>query len=652
MNIVDKMKDLIKQIEVHNHNYYDLDAPTISDAEYDKLYYELVDLEKQTGITLPNSPTLRVGGAILEGFKKRTHPKKLYSLNKVRSIEELKQWTLDMEQVHNGAQFTVEYKFDGLHLVIEYNNGKYVSATTRGNGIVGEDVTEQVRTIKSVPLEIPFKNHLFVEGEGMMTNSSLKIFNKHTNEPLKNARNAVAGAIRNLDPKETAKRRLDFFCYGILLAEGISFENQVQIHEFLQQNSFLTGNYFKLANNLDEILNEINSVDKQKNKIDILIDGLVISLNSTAYREDVGWTTKFPKWAVAYKFVAEEVSTTLLDVIWQVGRTGKITPIAVLEPVELAGATVSRATLNNMDDIKRKRVSIGSRVFVRRSNEVIPEVLGLAEESTKAKPISEPKRCPCCSSVLEKKGPILFCPNKENCFDQIEGRITHFASRDAFNIEGLNDKTVEALITVLNIKKPSQLFSLKKEDFLKLDKFKDKKAENLLKSIQNSKKVSLQSFLYALAINEVGNKTAGDIANRFGSLENLRKASLEEIENLSDIGPIISKNVFDYFNNKNNIQEIDNLLKSGVVIINPKQRNFSSKIAHKIFVLTGTLDDMSRAQATELIVENGAEVSSSVSKNTDFVLTGKNPGSKLDKAKKLGVSIISQDEFNEMISGQ
>lgn len=652
MNIVDKMKDLIKQIEVHNHNYYDLDAPTISDAEYDKLYYELVDLEKQTGVTLPNSPTLRVGGAILEGFKKRAHPKKLYSLNKVRSIEELKQWTLDMEQVHNGAQFTVEYKFDGLHLVIEYNNGKYVSATTRGNGIVGEDVTEQVRTIKSVPLEIPFKNHLFVEGEGMMTNSSLKIFNKHTNEPLKNARNAVAGAIRNLDPKETAKRRLDFFCYGILLAEGISFENQVQIHEFLQQNSFLTGNYFKLANNLDEILNEINSVDKQKNKIDILIDGLVISLNSTAYREDVGWTAKFPKWAVAYKFEAEEVSTTLLDVIWQVGRTGKITPIAILEPVELAGATVSRATLNNMDDIKRKRVSIGSRVFVRRSNEVIPEVLGLAEESTKAKPISEPKRCPCCNSVLEKRGPILFCPNKENCLDQIEGRITHFASRDAFNIEGLNDKTVEALITVLNIKKPSQLFSLKKEDFLKLDKFKDKKAENLLKSIQNSKKVSLQSFLYALAINEVGNKTAGDIANRFGSLENLRKASLEEIENLSDIGPIISKNVFDYFKNKNNIQEIDNLLKSGVVIINPKQRNFSSKIAHKIFVLTGTLDDMSRAKATELIVENGAEVSSSVSKNTDFVLAGKNPGSKLDKAKKLGVPIISQEEFNKMISGQ
>ena len=646
---IEQMKKLIQEIAVHNHNYYDLDKPTISDAEYDKLYYSLVDLEKETGIVLPNSPTLRVGGEVLPGFQKRRHPKKLYSLNKIRSQVELEEWIDDMEKVHAGAQFTVEYKFDGLHLVIEYDGGKYLSATTRGNGTVGEDVTAQVQTIRSVPLEIPFKGHLFVEGEGMMTNSALKAFNRHSDEPLKNARNAAAGAIRNLDPKETAKRRLDFFCYGILQADGENFENQVQIHEFLQKNGFLTGNYFKLTSNVDEILNEIKYVDKIKDKIDILIDGLVISLNSTAYRDDVGWTAKFPKWAVAYKFEAQEATTTLEDVVWQVGRTGKVTPIAILQPVELAGATVSRATLNNMDDIKRKQVSIGSRIFVRRSNEVIPEVLGLAEEADGAKAIEEPKVCPCCGEELTKKGPLLFCTNRDGCFDQIEGRITHFASRDAFNIEGLNDKTVKVLISILGVKKPSDLFSLETEDFLKLSKFKQKKAENLKNSIEKSKIIPLQNFLYALSIGEVGSKTAADIARRFGSLENLKSAKYNDIKAVKDIGPVIAENIFEFFKNQENLEEIDRLQKSGVIIENPKQRNFSSPIAGKTFVLTGTLEGMSRAEASELIVQNGAEVSGSVSKNTDFVLAGEKPGSKFDKAKALGVKIISKDEFLAML---
>lgn len=646
---IEQMKKLIEEIAVHNHNYYDLDKPTISDAEYDKLYYSLVDLEKETGVVLPNSPTLRVGGEILPGFQKRRHPKKLYSLNKIRSQAELEEWIDDMEKVHAGAQFTVEYKFDGLHLVIEYDGGKYLSATTRGNGTVGEDVTAQVQTIRSVPLEIPFKGHLFVEGEGMMTNSALKAFNRHSDEPLKNARNAAAGAIRNLDPRETAKRRLDFFCYGILQADGENFENQVQIHEFLQKNGFLTGNYFKLTSNVDEILNEIKYVDKIKDKIDILIDGLVISLNSTANRDDVGWTAKFPKWAVAYKFEAQEATTTLEDVVWQVGRTGKVTPIAILQPVELAGATVSRATLNNMDDIKRKQVSIGSRIFVRRSNEVIPEVLGLAEEADCAKAIEGPKVCPCCGEELTKKGPLLFCTNREGCFDQIEGRITHFASRDAFDIEGLNDKTVKVLISILGVKKPSDLFSLETEDFLKLSKFKQKKAENLKNSIEKSKIIPLQNFLYALGIGEVGSKTAADIARRFGSLENLKSAKYNDIKAVKDIGPVIAENVFEFFKDQENLEEIGRLQKSGVIIENPKQRNFSSPIAGKTFVLTGTLEGMSRAEASELIVQNGAEVSGSVSKNTDFVLAGEKPGSKFDKAKALGVKIISKDEFLAML---
>lgn len=649
-NLIEKMKKLIQEIEVHNHNYYDLDSPTISDAEYDKLYYSLVDLEKKTGVVLPNSPTLRVGGDVLEGFKKRKHPKMLYSLNKVKSAQELKSWIEDIKKVSKDAKFSVEYKFDGLHLVIEYNNGEYVSATTRGNGSVGEDVTEQVRTIRSVPLNIPFKKHLFVEGEGMMTNSALKSFNRKTDEPLKNARNAVAGAIRNLDPKETAKRRLDFFCYGILMIDDEKFENQQQIHDFLQKNGFLTGDYFKIASNENEIFEEVKNVDKIKDKIDVLIDGLVISLFSTKYREEIGWTTKFPKWAIAYKFEARELSTTLKDVVWQVGRTGKVTPIAILDPVELAGATVSRATLNNIDDIRRKKVSIGSRVFVRRSNEVIPEVLGLAQEGENAKAINEPKFCPCCGSELVKKGPLVFCLNHDGCEDQIEGRITHFASRDAFNIEGLNEKTIEEIVRTLKVKNPSDLFSLKDEDLLSLSKFKEKKAKNLLFSLQKSKIIDLKNFLYALGISEVGNKTASDFAITFGSLDRLKNASYDEILAINDVGPIIAKNVYDYFHDEQNLKEIESLLASGVQIKNPEQRDLSSKIVGKTFVLTGTLEKFSRKEASDIIIKNGANVSNSVSKNTDFVLVGENPGSKLDKAKALGIKIISEEEFNKMIT--
>lgn len=650
MDKIAQMKKLIEQINIHNHNYYDLDAPTISDAEYDKLYYTLVDLEKETGTILPSSPTLRVGGAVLDAFAKKEHPKKLYSLNKVRDEDDLRSWIRDMQSFNPDMTFTVEYKFDGLHLVIEYNDGKFVSATTRGNGFVGEDVSQQVKTIRSVPLEIDFKGHLFVEGEGMMTNHALKIYNRNAEEKLKNARNAAAGAIRNLDPKETAKRNLDFFCYAVLQIEGKTFNSQQEIHEFLQKNGFAIGDYFKVVKTADEVIEQIRWIDSRKSSLDILIDGAVVSINEIRYRDDIGWTTKFPKWAIAYKFVAQEISTTLLDVVWQVGRTGKVTPIAVLEPVELAGATVQKATLNNYDDILRKNVSIGSRVFVRRSNEVIPEVLGLAERGENAKEIEEIKICPSCGSVLVKKGPLLYCPNQNGCFEQIEGRLTHFASRDAFNIEGMSEKTATVLIQMLNVKNPSDLYSLSHEDFLTLDKFKDKKAGNLAKSIEKSKSIDLHKFLYAIGISEVGIKTARDIANRFGSLENIMHAKYSEIENITDIGPIIAKNVYDFFKNEENIAEINKLLTAGVKIKNPAKRDFASPIAGKKFVLTGTLPTLSRAEATELILAGGGEVAGSVSTKTDYVLLGENPGSKFEKAKSLGIKMLSEDEFKKLLS--
>lgn len=649
MDKLEEMKKLVEEVSKHNHNYYDLDAPTISDVEYDKLYYRLVDLEKELGITLPSSPTLRVGGEVLASFQKREHPKKLFSLNKVRDEEDLSSWVSEMQEFDPKMTFSVEYKFDGLHLVVEYNNGKFVSATTRGNGYVGEDVSEQVKTIRSVPLEIKFKGHLFVEGEGMMTNHALKIYNRTAEEKLKNARNAVAGAIRNLDPKETARRRLDFFCYSILESEGKAFSSQKEMHDFLEDNGFATGDYFKIVKSADEIMTEINAIDKRKNELDVMIDGAVVSINETAHREDIGWTTKFPKWAIAYKFEAQEVSTMLNDVVWQVGRTGKVTPIAILEPVELAGATVQKATLNNYDDILRKNVSIGSRVFVRRSNEVIPEVLGLAEKGDNAREIFEPALCPCCKSELVKKGPLLYCENHEHCFDQIEGRLTHFASRDALKIEGLSEKTIRVLIRDLGVKNPSDLYRLSHEDFVKLEKFKDKKAQNLEKSIENSKNVELFRFLYALGIGEVGIKTARDVANRFGSLDAIKKAKYREIEGITDIGPVIAKNILEFFSSEENLNEIDNLIDVGISIKNPKPRDFSSPIAGKKFVLTGTLPTMSRNEATELILSNGGEVSGSVSAKTDFVLAGENPGSKLAKAEALKIKIISEEELRKIL---
>ena len=394
MDKMEKMKALVEEILIHNRNYYELDNPTISDVEYDKLYYQLVDLEKETGVVLPTSPTQRVGGDVLSGFVKRKHEIRLYSMEKVRSLEGLKDFFADMKKFVKYPTFAVEYKFDGLTIVTEYNGGKFVSATTRGNGEIGEDVTEQVKTIRTVPLEIPFKGRLILQGEGMMTNSAFRRYNKTATEPLKNPRNGVAGAIRNLDPKETAKRQLDYFCYAVLHSEGKRFETQEEMHEFLVKNGFKTGDFFKIVKTEDEAEKIIATVDRVKGDLDVQIDGLVIKLNEVAPREEIGYTNKFPKWAMAWKFEAEEVSTMLEDVVWQVGRSGKVTPTALLKPVELAGATISRATLNNIEDIKKKNVFLNSRVFIRRSNEVIPEVLGLAEKFENSSTIEEPKNCP------------------------------------------------------------------------------------------------------------------------------------------------------------------------------------------------------------------------------------------------------------------
>lgn len=646
----ERLQKLVKELNKHVHNYYVLDNPTISDFEYDKLYDELVELEEKTGIVLPNSPTIRVGGDILDGFTKFNHYVPLFSLDKSQSYNGITKWVDDIKKIYPKTTFSLEYKFDGLSLVVEYENGFLKRAGTRGNGRIGEDVTAQIQTIKSLPLEIPFKGKVIIQGEGMITLSNLEKYNKTATEPLKNARNAVAGAIRNLDPKETAKRRLDFFAYSVSYIERKRFETQSESMGFLIENGFKTSRFFKIFNTAEEIVAEIEKVKEIKDNLNILMDGMVIKVNELSIREEVGWTTKFPKWAIAFKFAPEEVSTKLEDVIWQVGRTGKLTPIAKVDPVELAGATISRATLNNMGDIARKKVKIGARVFIRRSNEVIPEILGLAEDYENTKTIERPNSCPSCGGEVFEIGANLFCTNID-CPQQIKDSLTHFASRDAMNIEGLSKKTIKLLFNRLNIRKISDIYDLKYEDFHNLEGFKEKKITNLLNAIEDSKKVSLSQFLYALGIKEVGVKTAKDLSRNFKNLEKIMSLEMEDLLKLRDVGEVVAKSIYDYFQNEKNVQEINNLFKKGVSI-KKEMIEKNSEIYGKTVVLTGSLKNYSRIEATKLLERFGAIVSQSVGKGTDIVLAGESAGSKLNKAQQLGIEIINEDQFEEIIGNK
>ena len=647
---MEEMQKLVELLNNYAYHYYVLDKPIISDAEYDKLYDQLQDLEKKLGIVLPNSPTNRVGDTVVSNFTKVTHKMRLYSLDKCQSTEGLNKWIQDALEEEPNVDFTLEYKFDGLTIVCTYNNGLLVSCATRGNGIVGEDVTLQVKTIKSVPLSIPFKGELIVQGEGMITLSNLKKFNqRYPQDALKNARNAVSGAIRNLDPRETAKRNLDWYCYNILYAEGKSFLTQVEMFEFLKQNGFLISPY-KLFKTPQSIIQEIKNVDDNKNNLDILIDGMVVKINQIKIRDEFGYTSKFPKWAMAYKFEAQELTTILKDVIWQVGRTGKVTPIALIEPVNLSGATIYRATLNNYMDILRKNISIGSRVFVRRSNEVIPEIMGLAQELEGSIKIDPPQNCPSCGTKLVHIGALDFCPNTQNCPEQIIDRITHFASRDAMNIEGFRDSTSNLLYEKGLVKSPADLYKLTYDDLLTLPLFKQKKAQNLLSAIQKSKEVELSNFIYALSILNVGIKTAKDLSKYYKTLDDLIKAKEEDLAKIRDIGEVVAHSIVEYFSNEQNIKMIDELLNLGIKITNNSGHGSNSGIFEdKTFVLTGTLEDFTRQEATSLIEKNGGQTSSSVSKKTSYVLAGKEAGSKLIKAQNLGIEIIDETQFKKML---
>lgn len=645
MSSDERMKELVKLLNKYAYQYYVLDEPTVADVQYDALYNELSALEKETGIVLPDSPTRKIGGDPIKEFAPHKHIKKLYSLDKCNSYDELCEWSEKIKKVAPDAVYTLEYKLDGLTLCLTYENGYFKGAATRGNGEVGEDVTAQVSTIKSIPLSVPYKGVFEAQGEGIMRLSALKKYNETAVEPLKNARNGVAGAIRNLDPKVTASRNLDIIFYNVNYIEGENIASQRENIDFLKRNSFKTDMLF-VTSDIEEIIKKIDSVDRKS--LDFLIDGMVIKVDDLALRERLGYTDKFPRWAIAYKFEAEETTTILEDVQWNVGRTGKLTPLAILEPVELCGATIRRATLNNYDDIQRKKVKIGSRVFIRRSNDVIPEILGVSEDNG-GREIPVPTVCPACGSDLVRDGAHIYCPNEGDCPPQIIGRLTHFAEKDCMDIRGVSEKSIEGLHEKLGVRFPTDLYSLTRDDLARLDGFKDKKIDNFLASVEKSKSVPLDRFINALGIENIGKKSARDLAERFGSISELMKADEATLVEVVEIGDIVAESITSYFGKHGWLIE-----KFKEIGIDPKfnvVKPTGGVLTGKKLVLTGTLPTLTRTEATELIEKAGGTTSSSVSKSTDYVLAGENAGSKLDKARSLGVKIITENELLAMING-
>lgn len=646
MDAYARMKELVEKLNKYATLYYDEDAPVVSDAEYDALYDELRALEEKEGYSLGNSPTHRVGGAPQKKFEQTKHLLRLYSLDKCRTEEEIADWYAKIvKEVGREPALTAEYKFDGLTLSLLYDKGELVQAATRGDGITGEVVTAQVKTIKKLPRSISYKGKIEIQGEGIMRLSALEKYNATADEPLKNARNGAAGAIRNLDPSVTARRGLSFMAYNVGYSDR-HFATQAEVHEFLKTEGFETESDFTIARNADEAFAFAEHTDEIRPGLDFLIDGVVFKVNEMALRDDIGYTDKFPKWAIAYKFKADEMTTVLKDVVWQVSRSAKLNPLAVLDPVDIGGVTVQRATLNNYGDILKKKVRIGDRVFIRRSNDVIPEITGVAEQVEGAKDVEKPVVCPACGSPVREVGAFLYCTG-EHCAPQIVSALDHFASKDAMDIDGFSEKTAEQFYNELGVRTPVDLMSLTADKIVDLDRFGDKKADNLIKAIQKAKDTTADRLLFALGVGGIGKKTAKDLIKRFGTIENLMKADKDELTAVDGIGGVLADNIIAYFADETNVELLNGLYACGVTVREEEKKE--GVFSGMRLVLTGSLPTYKRGEATRLIEENGGEVASSVSKTVDLVVAGDDAGSKLDKATKLGIRIIDEEEFKRML---
>ena len=643
---MDKMRALVDKLNKYAYEYYVLDAPTVPDAEYDRLYDELKELEAETGERLPDSPTRRVGGEPVKAFARHEHIARLYSLDKAVTEDEMNAFFTRVAKAGE-ATYVVEYKFDGLTICLTYEDGRFVRAATRGNGTVGEDVTAQALTIKSFPLAISYKGTLEVRGETVIRLSVLDEYNKTAAEPLKNARNAAAGAVRNLDPAVTAARRPEILFYDVNYMSEEVVHSQEEAIEFLKKEGFQTFGHTRLCKTGEEVLDAIAEIDIERKKLDVLTDGAVVKVNEFSVRDAMGYTDKFPRWAIAFKFEAEEAVTTVEDVIWQVGRTGKLTPLAHVAPVELAGATVRRATLNNLGDIRRKDIRKGSKVLIRRSNEVIPEILRAVEHTGESVDIEKPEVCPYCGEKLTEEGANIFCTNK-NCRPRVVAQLANFASKGAMDIDGFSEMTAALFYDELGVRAFSDLYALDKQKLSGLEGFGEKKIRNLLRAVEGSKNVPLDRFIFALGIGGVGKVASKDLARRFKSMGALQAATEQDLVAMENIGEKTAADIVGYFADEGNRAEIEKLFAAGVKPF-VKEGQAVGVFTGENVVLTGTLQKFRRSEAQKLIEEAGGACQSAVTQKTTLVVAGESAGSKLDKAKSLGIRVIGEEEFIKIL---
>lgn len=659
MNVLEKINFLKNEINRHNYLYYVEENPSLSDFEYDELFRELQKLEKENPLFItPDSPTQRLG-SIGTKFEQHKHKYRLYSLDNSNNYEELEKWYERItKEIGKDVELVCELKIDGLAMALTYENGLFKLGVTRGDGIIGENITNNLRTIKAIPLKLTNALNLDVRGEVYMPKSSFEKLNeenlKNGEKIFANPRNAASGSVRQLDSSITAKRDLSMFCYGAIFEGNGTAKTHFDSIMKLKELGFRTNPNIKVVKNIQEVIQYCEEWETKRFDLDYATDGVVIKVNSLAYQEELGFTSRAPKWATAFKFPPEEVNTKLLDIEINVGKTGAVTPVAILEPVQLAGSTVSRASLHNFDEIKRLDIRIGDTVLIKKAAEIIPKVIKINEEARPqgAPEYIAPSECPICQTQLEtREGEVnLYCPNSMFCPAQLKAKIEYWVSKEAMDIDFVGPSIIEQLFAKNMIKSAADLYSLTQQDFMQLDLIQEKSAFNIFHSLQSSKNPTLARFLTALSIRHVGKETAQILASHFKTFEALSNAQVEELALVEGVGEKIAQNIFEFFHNENSLKFLEQLKENGVMPNNEIFEAKSDLLAGKTFVLTGTLQNMTRDKASEKIKLLGGKTSSSVSKNTSYVIAGESAGSKLTKAQDLGVIILSEDDFFNLIT--
>ncbi len=668
-NIIKKIEELREKIRYHNYHYYVLDDPTVSDAEYDRLMRNLIELEKNYPryITL-SSPTQRVGIEPVSGFTTVKHIAPMQSLANAFSTKELTSFDQRIKKIipEQKLEYAVELKIDGLAVALVYEKGIFTRGATRGDGVMGEEITSNLRTVKAIPLKLFGENsppRIEVYGEIYMKKSDFKKLNeermKNGESLFANPRNAAAGSVRQLDPRITAQRHLDTFIYRATFPEGNKFNTHMEALNYLKKIGFKVNPHARLCQGIDEAINYCLQWIEKKEELDYEIDGMVIKVNSLRVREELGSTTRSPRWAIANKFPAQQTTTKVRDIIVQVGRTGALTPVAILDPVRISGSVVQRATLHNEDEITRKDIRIGDTVLIQKAGEIIPEVVKVIEEKRtgKEKEFVMPAQCPVCGAkVFRLEGEIISRCNSLTCPAQVKERIRHFASRNAIDIEGLGPAIIDQLVEKALIKDISDLYFLTRDDLISLERMAEKSADNLLIAIKKSKKKSFSNLIYGLGIRYVGVHSSEVITRYFPTLNKFREADLEELIEINEIGPKIAESIILFFKEKENLAIIERLRKAGLNFGQEEEIGRKKKgtqiLAGMQFVLTGTLKDFTRTQIKGVISELGGRVTGSVSKKTDYVVAGEDPGSKYQKAQELGVNIVNEEEFKKILTSE